>query len=54
MTAVGPFVSANFSGEIPSDTGFLALRLDTLVNLISLEDWTAYDYVLSCYGYLED
>ena len=37
-----------------SDTGFLALRLDTLVNLISLEDWTAYDYVLSCYGYLED
>ena len=26
ITAVGPFVSADFSGEIPSETGMCALR----------------------------
>ena len=36
-----------------TDRGFLVLTADNCANLISLQDWGVYAYVLNCYGYEE-
>ena len=37
-----------------TDNGFLALNMEKLLNLISMEDWGVCAYVESCIGYFED
>lgn len=37
-----------------TDSGFLALRVDSYMNLINMEDWGVFAYVPGCFAYLED
>ena len=37
-----------------TENGFLALNMEKLMNLISMEDWGVCAYVVNCIGYLED
>jgi len=37
-----------------TDNGFLALNMEKLMNLISMEDWGVCAYAVNCVGYLED
>lgn len=44
--------STEFAWSFP-DKDFFCLQIDTYMDLIHYEDWTAFAYISSCYGYME-